>query len=138
MQWRRGAFAIDTDRDRLDLEAITGWLQASYWARTRSAAAVRRSWERSKPVFGLYAGERQIGCARVVTDFVAVAYLADVFLVPEHRGAGLGRWLVETIVSHPELATVGWLLHTRDAHHLYRQVGFQDVGPKIMERPRPS
>ena len=138
MQWQREAFTIDTDRGRLDLDSILGWLRRSYWAGTRPRADVLRSWANSEPVFGVYAGDALIGCARVVTDFVAVAYLADVFLVPERRGHGLGRWLVETIVAHPDLGTVKWLLHTRDAHGLYRRVGFADAGRRVMERPPPT
>ena len=137
MHWQRGAFTIDTDRRRLDMETILGWLGGSYWAGTRPRAAVLRSWDESEPVFGLFAGDTLIGCARVVTDFVAIAYLADVFLVPQQRGAGLGRWLAETIMAHPDLGTVKWLLHTRDAHGLYRQVGFAEPGPRVMERPQP-
>ena len=136
MRWQRGSYTIDTDRRRLDMGTIQGWLRGSYWAGTRPPVLVLRSWEESDPVFGLYAGDRLVGCARVVTDFVAIAYLADVYLAAEHRGAGLGRWLVETIVGHPDLRTVRWLLHTRDAHGLYRQVGFETAGPTVMERPR--
>ena len=136
MRWRRGRYTIDTDRGRLDMAAILGWLGGSYWASTRPPEAVRRSWEAADPVFGLYADEKMAGCARVVTDFVAVAYLADVFLVSEHRGAGLGLWLVETVVGHPDLTSVRWLLHTRDAHGLYRRVGFVQAGDAVMERPR--
>lgn len=136
MQWQRDEYAIDTDRSRLDWEAIVRWLQGSYWARERSVEAIHRSWDASAFVFGLYAGGRQVGCARVVSDAVSMAYLADVFVEPEHRGKGLGVWLVQTIVSHPDLSTVGWLLHTRDAHELYRRAGFDSPGPRLMERPR--
>ena len=136
MRWQRGAYTIDTDRQRLDMAAITEWLLGSYWASDRSPEAIRRSWQIADPVFGLYAGEEIVGCARVVTDFVAIAYLADVFVAPAHRGSGLGLWLVETAVGHPDLSTVRWLLHTRDAHALYRRVGFREAGPRVMERPR--
>ncbi len=135
MQWQRGEYSIDTDRERLDWDAIVPWLQGTYWASGRSDEAIHRSWEAAAIVFGLYAGERQIGCARVVSDTVAIAYLADVFIEPRHRGMGLGLWLVETIVAHPDLSTVRWLLHTADAHPLYRRVGFEAPGPRVMERP---
>lgn len=136
MRWQHDGYTIDTDRQRLDFETIGGWLRDSYWAADRSQADVRRSWEHAAVVFGLYAGDALVGCARVVSDLVAVAYLADVFLLPAHRGKGLGRWLVETAVAHPAIGDVRWLLHTRDAHGLYAQLGFVAYGERLMERPR--
>ena len=138
MQWHRDDYTIDTDRERLDREVITRWLKGTYWAKDRSPEAIRRSWDNSAVVFGLYADEELAGFARVITDFVTTAYLADVFLSPEQRGKGLGLWLVQTIVSHPELAALNWLLHTKDAHWLYERVGFSsDPSPRLMYRPRP-
>ena len=137
MQWQRGNHTIDTDRLRLDMDVIVAWLRGSYWASTRPSDAIHRSWAAADPVFGLYAGAELAGCARVLTDFVAIAYLADVYLAPHLRGSGLGLWLVETIVAHPELQTLKWLLHTRDAHGLYRRIGFAEPSPAVMERPRP-
>jgi GNAT superfamily N-acetyltransferase len=137
MQWHRGSYTIDTDRERLDLDTVARWLNTTYWAADRSREAIDRSWNGSAVVFGLYAEQELAGWARVVTDRVTTAYLADVFLLPEHRGKGLGLWLVETIVGHPELATVNWLLHTKDAHRLYERVGFStDTGPRLMQRRR--
>lgn len=137
MQWQRDGYTIDTDRGRLPMEIVARWLRTTYWAATRPPEAIRRSWDNSALVFGLYRGEEIAGWARVVTDGVAVAYLADVFLVPEHRGRGLGLWLVETIVGHPDLAGVRWLLHTDDAHDLYRRVGFTEAdAARVLERPR--
>jgi GNAT superfamily N-acetyltransferase len=137
MQWQRGSFTIDTNPDRLDRAAIASWLRESYWASDRSAEAVRRSWDNAAVVFGLYDGELQIGCARVVSDCVSIAYPADVFVLPEYRGRGLGSWMFGVIVEHPDLTTAGWVLHTRDAHDLYRRFGFQSPGERLMERPRP-
>lgn len=140
MRWRRGGYTIDTDRERLDLETITDWLNGTYWAAARPPEAIRRSWEAAGIVSGLYTDEggALAGCARVTTDFVTIAYLSDVFVAPAHRGSGLGVWLVETIIGHPDLMGVGWLLHTRDAHGLYRRLGFVEIGPRLMERPRPA
>lgn len=135
MRWQRGQYMVDDDRTRLDLPTLTAWLQATYWAAGRSAERVERSWNASGLVFGLYDGAHQIGCARVVTDFATIAYLADVFLAPEARRRGLGRWLVETITDHPELVGVRWLLHTRDMQPLYNQFGFGAPGERLMERP---
>lgn len=121
------------------MEIIARRLGTTYWAATRPPEAIRRSWDNSPVVFGLYRGEEIAGWARVVTDFVAIAYLADVFLIPEHRGRGLGLWLVETVVGHPDLLTVRWLLHTNDAHGLYRRVGFTEANAaRLLERPRPD
>lgn len=79
----------------------------------------------------------QIGFARVVTDYIRFAYLADVFVLEEHRGHGLGRWLVECVLDHPDLRDVRkWMLATRDAHSLYERLGFAEVGEPewLMER----
>ncbi|WP_207714410.1 GNAT family N-acetyltransferase [Scytonema sp. UIC 10036] len=79
-------------------------------------------------VFGVYKGEQQVGFARVVTDYSTFAYLADLFILEPFRGNGLGKWLLETIVSHPELQGLRrWLLATKDAHELYRQFGFTEL-----------
>lgn len=136
MRWSRGEYTLDTDRRRLDMDTVLGWLHGTYWAATRPAEQIERSWANSAVVAGLYAGEELAGCARVVSDLATVAYLADVFVAPEHRGKGLGRWLVEILLAHPDLAGVKWLLHTRDAHGLYEPLGFRAPGPRALERPR--
>jgi GNAT superfamily N-acetyltransferase len=138
MQWHRNDYTLDDDRTRLDMPRIVGWVQNSYWAFGRPEPVVRRSWDNAAVVIGLYAGDEQVGCARVVTDLATMAYLADVLILPEHRGHGLGRWLVEILVAHPNLVGLRWLLHTRDAHDLYRRVGFVPAGERLMERPRPA
>lgn len=117
-------YEIDTDRARLDMRVIHGFLGASHWARGIPMAVVQRAIRRSLP-FGLYKNGRQVGFARVVTDHATVAYLADVFVLEGERGQGLGRWLVESILDHPGLQGLRrWLLGTRDAHALYRKLGF--------------
>jgi GNAT superfamily N-acetyltransferase len=138
MRWTRDEYEIDDDRARLDMERIVGWLAGSYWARNTPEAAVRRSWERAGVVLGVYHGDELIGCARAVTDFARFAYLSDVFVLPEHRGHGLGRWLVETMMEHPEIPEVRWVLHTNDAHGLYWQFGFEPADETVMQRPRPA
>jgi GNAT superfamily N-acetyltransferase len=122
---RQGDFLISTDKARLDIEIIHGYLSTeSYWAEGRSIETVRRSIEHSL-AFGLYKGGSQIGFARVITDYATFAWLADVFVINEFRGQGLGKWLVAEIVSHPELEGLQrWLLATKDAHELYRRFGF--------------
>ena len=127
-EWQRGEYLISTDRDRLDSAFIHNFLSNnSYWARGRDFELVQRSISNSFN-FGLYKGNQQIGFARVVTDYATFAWLADVFVLDEHRGQGLGKWLVEVIVSHPKLQGFRrWLLATRDAHELYRRFGFTEL-----------
>jgi len=129
-EWRRGDYLISDDRALLDFDVIHGFLsRESYWARGRDRERVERSVENSLP-FGLYRGNgRQVGFARVVTDYATFAWLADVFLVEAERGRGLSKWLVESILSHPELQNLRrWLLATRDAQELYRRYGFTEPG----------
>ena len=127
-EWRRGDYTISTDRARLDVEAVHEFLSTqSYWARGRDFETVRRAVENSLP-FGVYKGGRQIGFARVVTDYATFAWLADVYVLDEFRGEGLGKWLVEVVLSHPELQNLRrWILGTRDAHELYRRFGFNEI-----------
>jgi GNAT superfamily N-acetyltransferase len=134
--WRRDGYLISTDRSMLDLEVIHGYLRESYWAAGVPEDVVRRSIENSL-CFGVYRGEEQAGFARVVTDRATFAYLADVFVLEEHRGWGLGKRLVEAVVSHPDLQGLRrWMLATRDAHELYRRYEFAELArPEIfMER----
>lgn len=129
-------YVIDTDKARLDRALIHGFLARSHWARGIPRAVVERAIDHSL-AFGLYCDGRQVGFARVVTDHATFAYLADVFILPPERGQGLGRWLVETILDHPELRGLRrWLLGTRDAQALYRRCGFAEPAPPFafMER----
>jgi GNAT superfamily N-acetyltransferase len=122
-EWRHGAYLMTTDRERLDLERIHGFLESSYWAAGIPAQAVRRSVENSL-AFGVFKGGEQVGFARVVTDYATFAYLADVFVLEPHRGRGLAKWMMEVVFSHPELQGLRrWILATRDAHGLYRRCG---------------
>jgi GNAT superfamily N-acetyltransferase len=120
-----GACEIDTDKARLDLGLIHEFLARSHWATGIPFAVMKRAIDNSLS-FGLYRGARQIGFARIVTDHATFAYLADVFVVEPERGKGLGRFLVETILAHPELQGLRrWLLVTRDAQNLYQRCGFE-------------
>jgi GNAT superfamily N-acetyltransferase len=133
--WTRGEYTITTDRRRLDIDVIHGFLSQSYWAKGRSRERVLESIEASL-VFGLFWRDQQVGFARVVTDRITIAFLADVFVVESHRDKGLGTWLAETVTSLPELQRVRrWMLGTRDAHGLYSKFGFVEPKPGIlMER----
>lgn len=126
-EWRRGDYLISDDPARLDIEVIHGYLKRSYWAASRPVERIVRSIEHSLP-FGLYKDGRQIGFARAVTDYSTFAYLADVFVLEEFRAEGLGKWLVEVALAHPDLQEMRrWMLATRDAHELYRQFGFTEL-----------
>ncbi|MFL5698795.1 MAG: GNAT family N-acetyltransferase [Ktedonobacteraceae bacterium] len=135
-EWRRGEYLISTDKSRLDLTLIHNFLTTSYWATGIPLEVVRRSIEHSLS-FGLYKEEQQIGYARVITDYATFAYLGDVFILEPFRGQGLSKWLMEVVVTHPELQGFRrWILLTKDAHGLYKKVGFTEVKTpeRYMER----
>ena len=140
-EWRRGEYLISTEQARLDFRMIHDYLaNDSYWARGRSIETVRRSVEHSL-AFGLYKGEQQVGFARVITDYATFAWLADVFVLDQFRGQGLGKWLVGVILAHPQLQGFRrWVLATKDAHELYRPFGFNELHrpERWMERPDPN
>ncbi len=121
-------YEISTDRKRLDLEMIHDFLaNRSYWAAGVPFSVVEKSIENSL-CFGVYDQGKQVGFARVVTDFATIAYIGDVFILENYRGRGLGKRLIKTIMNHPELRGLRlWLLGTKDAHDLYRKYGFQKV-----------
>jgi GNAT superfamily N-acetyltransferase len=122
-----GQAEISTDRTRLDISLIHAFLASTYWARGIPREVVERSIQNSL-CFGAFLERRQIGFARVVTDFAAIAYVADVFVAPEHRGRGIAKMLMRAILAHPELQGLRrLLLATRDAHGLYAQFGFQPL-----------
>ena len=121
----RGPYQLTTDRQRIDVAATHAFLSRSYWAEGISMDLVARSIA-SSLCFGLFHDERQVGFARVITDSATFAYLCDVYVLEEHRGRGLGKWLVEQLRSHPDLQGLRrFLLVTKDAHSLYAGLGFQ-------------
>jgi GNAT superfamily N-acetyltransferase len=127
---RRGEYTIATDPARLDVDLIHEFLRESYWSPGVTREVVERSIEHSL-VFGVYRGREQVGFARVITDRAAIAYLGDVFVVPEHRGHGLSKWLLEAILEHPYLQDLRrFILATKDAHGLYEQFGFRPLGDR--------
>src|SRR5262245_28099723 len=139
-EWRNGEFLISVDKTKLDLNVIHRFLDGSYWAKGRSVETIRRSIENSI-AFGLYKDEKQIGFARVITDYATFAWIADVFIIEEYRGRGLSKWLMEVIIGHPELQGFRrWVLATKDAHDLYRKFGFVELKKpeRWMERHDPN
>ena len=127
---------IDTDKARLDLDVIHGFLSASYWSPNVPREIVRRAIDNSL-CFGVYIGDAQVGFARVITDLSTFAYLADVFILEAYRGRGLSKRLMDAIVSHPQLQGLRrWTLITRDAHALYARYGFTPLATpdRFMER----
>ncbi len=123
-EWTRDDFTVSDDPARLQLDVIHGFLTTSYWSPGIDRETVARSIAHSLP-FGLYEGARQIGFARAVTDRTTFAYMADVFVLPEWRGRGLAKFLIECMILHPDLQGLRrWVLRTRDAHGLYEQFGF--------------
>jgi GNAT superfamily N-acetyltransferase len=121
---REDGYEISTDRARLDVAYIHRYLsEESYWARGRTRETVEKAIAHSL-CFGVFWGAEQVGFARVVTDGATFGWLCDVFVDDRHRGRGLGKWLVETVVAHPDLANIKrLLLATSDAHELYRRYG---------------
>ncbi len=129
-KWKRPGFEISTDPERLDKAWLVGRLRKTYWAGKTPGEVIWQSIEASVP-FGLYEeGGGQVGFARVVTDTARFAWVSDVIINEEIRGRGLGVWLMECCLSHPDISPVGqWLLATDDAFGLYEKLGFERVSP---------
>jgi GNAT superfamily N-acetyltransferase len=139
-EYRKGQYAISTDRARLDLDVIHGFLAESYWAKGIPREVMVRSIENSL-CFGIYCGTAQVGFARVISDFATYAYIGDVFVLDSHRGKGLGVWLMECIMRYPGLQGLRrWTLATRDAHGLYQKFGFTPLAApqRFMEFHNPD
>ena len=126
---------LDDDPARIDVDAVHDYLaNESYWAEGRPHETVARLIDEAARVVGVYDGDRQVGFARAFSDGVSLVYLADVYVLEEYRGRGLGVELVREMVERGPLADVRWILHTRDAHALYRKVGFAEPTDRVMER----
>lgn len=124
----RGDYTVTTDRSKIDLDVVHGYLASCYWAGEIPRETVENS-IRLSYCFSVFERDQQVGFARVVTDFTTYAYIGDVFVLDSHRGRGLGKWLVQCIRENPNLQGLRrWSLVTRDAHGLYRHFGFQSPG----------
>ena len=141
VEHRRGEYVISTDRARLDLNVIHGFLTNCYWAKGIPREIVARSIEHSL-CFGIYhVPDGQVGFARVISDFATIAYLGDVFVLESHRGRGLSKWMMECIMQQPDLQGLRrWTLLTGDAHGLYAKFGFAPLKSpdRYMELHRPD
>ena len=127
IETRKDDLLLSTDPRRLDLDAICTFLAQSYWADTRSRETIRNSLGHSL-VFGVYAGERQVAMARVITDYATLAWVCDVFVHPDYRGRGIGKWMMKDILAHPDLQGLRrWILASTDARGLYSQFGFSPL-----------
>ncbi len=128
---------IDDDRDRVDVDAVHRFLsEEAYWVRGRSRETVERLVRDSTRVIAAYDGDQLIGFCRVVSDGSNMAWLGDVFVLPEHRGRGVGTELVREAVEHPDQRDLQWYLGTRDAHGLYEKFGFEPPNERTMVRQR--
>lgn len=133
----QAAYEFDDDPVRVDIEVVWAFLsQDAYWGKWRTRADLEQQIASAWRVVGCYHQDAGlVGFARAISDGVALAYLADVFVVEAHRGHGLGQGLVKTMIDDGPGAKFRWLLHTADAHDLYRQFGFAEPDHTLMERP---
>ena len=132
-------YELDDDPGRVDRAAVHQYLSGeSYWAKGRTREIQDALIDNSARVAGLYCDDRQVGFSRAVSDGHVQSYLADVYVLDEHRGRGLGVELVRFSVDEGPLARTKWILHTHDAHGLYRKLGFVAPSPTVLERPRPQ
>lgn len=127
---------ISTDKSKLQIDVIHLFLTETYWAKGRAIDEVKKSIEHCL-CFGMYLDGKQIGFARLVTDYTVFAYLMDVFVLPEHRGKGYSKQLMKAINEEPQVQSCKvWMLKTSDAHKLYEQFGYTQLKhpEKVMER----
>lgn len=135
INYTKGGFTVTTDKEKIEIDILHNFLNQSYWANGRTKQTIITSIENSL-CFSMFKGEKQIGFARVITDYATFAYLCDVYIEEDYRGNGLGIWMLECILNYPNLLDLKkWLLATRDAHELYRKFGFYSLSnpEKYME-----
>lgn len=133
MEIKFNEYVISDNKKLLDLNTIKGFLSRSYWANKRPEERTERSIENSV-CYGIYHEKRQVGYARVVTDYATVYYLCDVFIDEEYRGKGLGKKLIESLITSEELKDLMGILGTQDAHELYKQYDFESDPERFMRR----
>lgn len=127
MEWIKDNYSISTDKTKLDIKIIHQFLSNSYWSKGITEVVIKKSIKNCL-TFGLYKNDKQIGFAKMITDRATFAYLADVFVIEEHQGKGLGKWFIQCMLSHPDLQGLRRImLATKDAHALYEQFGFKSL-----------
>lgn len=132
MEWKYGKYLASTDQALLSLDTVYDFLvNRSYWAKNRTREQIGKSIMNSL-CFRVYDGEKQVAFARAVTDYSVMYWLCDVFVDEAYRGQGLGKFLVECIVTHPDLKELSGILCTRDAQGLYRKYGFEVPSPDVV------
>jgi GNAT superfamily N-acetyltransferase len=129
-----GGYELDDDPERIDVDAVHAYVTKSYWAKGRSREKMEAALAGSARVIGLYRGPEQVGFARVISDAATYAYLADVFVLEDHRGQGLGVELVREAVDAEPWTGFSWHLRTKDAHELYKKFGFKPPTERSLER----
>ena len=140
IEYKKGKYVISTDKRKLSLKTIHGFLENAYWSKGIKIERVRKA-IRNSLCFGVYEHKNQIGFARVITDHANFGYLADVFIIESYRGQGLAKWLMNCIMNYPDLKDIkAWMLATKDAHGLYSKFGFKplDEPQKYMRRVNPK
>ena len=140
MDFYKDQYCISAKKEKLDIQYVHQFLSASYWAENIPLEIVQKSVECSM-CFGVYDNNKQIGFARIITDYATFGYLADVFIDENYRGRGLSKWLMEVIMGHPALQGFrSWQLATKDAHGLYARFGFviPDKPERIMRKVVPD
>ena len=140
VEYQKDNYTLSTDKGRLDIDVIHQFLaNESYWSKDIPLSVVQVAINNSL-CFGLYVDNKQIGFARVISDQITFAFLADVFILKGYRGRGLSKWLLECIMGYPELLGLRrWMLATRDAHGLYEKFGFKPLAhpERLMEIHNP-
>lgn len=127
LEYVKDNFVVSTDKSKLDVEATHDFLTNSYWSKGVTFEKVKRSIQNCL-TYGVYDCGKQIGFARVTTDYTYFAYIADLYIIEDYRGQGLSKWLMECILANPELQNLrSWMLATKDAHGLYEKYGFKKL-----------
>lgn len=124
---KRRKYIVSNDKRKLNWDLVCTEIKKQYWAKDLSLAVIKKSIKNSRS-YGLYYENQQIGFAKALSDQSRFAYLSDVFILEEHRGKGLAVFLIKSILNDPELKHVAkWMLATKDAHNLYKKVGFEKL-----------
>ncbi|MGD8563881.1 MAG: GNAT family N-acetyltransferase [Desulfarculaceae bacterium] len=133
MQWEKGPYFLTDDKSRMDIDYVARCLVTAHWALDRTREQVEES-IRNSLFFSLFQGQEQIGFARMLTDHAVITYLGDVFIDPAHRGQGLGKWMLQCLMTLPQANVSKVVLITRDAHGLYEKFGFERIEAMIKKK----